>query len=59
ALTNATLPHVLRIAQKGLKDALLADPHLRAGVNVHAGKVTYEAVAASQGLDYVPIERLL
>jgi alanine dehydrogenase len=56
ALTNATLPYILKIAGKGLKDALREDPTLRPGLNVHAGKVTCEAVATSQGLAYTPVE---
>jgi len=53
ALTNATLPFALQLANKGLGAALLADPHLMAGLNVHAGKVTYQAVAEALGYDYV------
>jgi len=37
-----------------VKEALAADPHLMAGLNVHAGKLTYEAVATAQNRDYVP-----
>jgi len=59
ALTNATLPYILKIAGKGLADALRADTTLRPGVNVHAGKVTCEAVASSQGLPYTPLESTL
>ncbi len=59
ALTNATLAYVLRIADRGFHDAAAADPSLRAGVNLHAGQVTHEAVARSQGLPHVPLERLL
>jgi len=59
ALTNATLAYVLRIADAGFHDAAAADPSLRAGVNLHAGKVTHEAVARSQGLPHVALERLL
>ncbi|MAI48516.1 MAG: alanine dehydrogenase [Hyphomicrobiaceae bacterium TMED74] len=47
ALNNATLPFVLAIADKGWRKALLDDVHLRQGLNVHAGRVTHEAVAAS------------
>ncbi|MDF0546119.1 alanine dehydrogenase [Sphingobium sp. H39-3-25] len=54
ALNNVTLPHALRIADMGWKDALRSDPHLLAGLNVCGGKVTYEAVARELGLDYVP-----
>lgn len=53
ALTNATLPFALQLANNGLGSALTADPHLMAGLNVHAGKVTYQAVAQSLGYDYV------
>ncbi|BFM05531.1 alanine dehydrogenase [Halioxenophilus aromaticivorans] len=53
ALTNATLPFALQLANKGLGAAVAADPHLMAGLNVHDGKVTYQAVADSLGYDYV------
>ncbi len=53
ALNNVTLPHALRIANKGWREALLADPHLRDGLNVWNGKVTYQAVAEDLGYEYV------
>jgi alanine dehydrogenase len=53
ALTNATLPFAVQLANKGAQ-ALLDDPHLLNGLNVHAGKITYEAVARDLGYDYVP-----
>src|SRR5437660_9193682 len=56
ALTNATLPYVEAIANKGLRAAVAADPALARGVNVIEGKVTYEAVAEAHGLDYTPLE---
>jgi alanine dehydrogenase len=59
ALTNATLPYVLRIVEQGPLKAATADITLRPGVNTHAGKVTHPAVAASQGLPYVALESLL
>src|SRR2546425_1072890 len=59
ALTNATLTYVLKIAERGFLDAAREDPTLRAGVNTHAGKVTHEAVARSQGLPCVPLDSLL
>jgi alanine dehydrogenase len=59
ALTNATLPFLLKIAQRGFRDAAAGDPDLRAGVNTHAGQVTHEAVARSQGLPHTPLESLL
>ena len=56
ALNNATLPFALSIANNGYRTALGRDPHLRAGLNVHEGKVTYKAVADALGYDYVPAE---
>ena len=53
ALTNATLPYALALADKGVDVALADDEHLRNGLNVHAGMVTYEAVADALGYDYV------
>jgi alanine dehydrogenase len=58
ALNNATLPFGLALASSGLK-AMLADPHLRNGLNVHRGKVTYKAVADSLKLPYVSVEDAL
>jgi alanine dehydrogenase len=55
ALTNATLPYVEAIADRGLRGAVAADPALAKGVNVLGGKVTYEAVAEAHGLDYTPL----
>jgi alanine dehydrogenase len=49
ALNNATLPHVLALAQYGAREALRRDPDLRAGLNVHAGEVTCREVAAALG----------
>ncbi len=59
ALTNATLPFALKLANKGFKDAIAKDRHLKAGVNTYAGHITYEAVAESQGLAYKPIDELI
>ncbi|MGV3512806.1 MAG: alanine dehydrogenase [Novosphingobium sp.] len=59
ALNNVTLPHALRIANLGWKAALKADPHLAAGLNVHEGKVTYEAVARELGYSYVSVADIL
>ena len=53
ALNNCTLPYVLAIANKGWKRALLEDPHLLQGLNVHAGKVTCSPVARAHGYAYV------
>lgn len=59
ALNNVTLPHALRIANLGWKQALQADKNLAAGLNVHEGKVTYEAVARELGYDYTPVADVL
>lgn len=56
ALNNATLPHLLRIADLGVKAALERDPHLRAGLNVANGRITCQPVAEAQGLDWVDAE---
>jgi len=59
ALTNATLPFVIALAEKGWRKALADDPHLLHGLNVHAGKVTYAAVAQDLNLPFAPAETLL
>jgi len=59
ALNNVTLPFALAIANKGWKKALSDDAHLRNGLNVADGKVTYKAVADDLGYAYVPAEKLL
>ena len=59
ALNNATLPHAIAIANKGWKQALLDNPHLRNGLNVCAGKVTCEPVARDLGYRYVAADKLL
>ncbi len=53
ALTNATLPFALELANKGVGSALRENVHLRNGLNVHAGMVTYQAVAEALDYDYV------
>ena len=57
ALTNATLPYVEAIANKGLPEAVSDDPALAKGVNVIEGKVTYEAVAEAHGLELYAARR--
>jgi len=59
ALNNATLPFTLALADKGWKKACAEDAHLLAGLNVHAGALTYEAVAKAQGKPYSPAASLL
>ena len=51
ALGNATMPFMLALADKGWRKACADDPHLLAGLNVHAGKLTYAAVGAALGID--------
>src|ERR1700688_774731 len=52
ALTNATLPYVKAIADHGWRQAIVNDPGLARGLNVHAGQLTHEAVASALGLDF-------
>ncbi|EGC98966.1 alanine dehydrogenase, partial [Burkholderia sp. TJI49] len=59
ALNNATLGHALALADKGWKRAIADDPHLRAGLNVCDGHITYEAVAQALGRPYVPATDML
>jgi alanine dehydrogenase len=59
ALNNATLPFALALADKGYRLALNDDAHLRNGLNVADGKVTYKAVADAHGLPYTPAEEVL
>ena len=59
ALNNATLGYALALADKGWKQAMTDDPHLRAGLNVCDGHITYEAVAQALGLPYVPAAGVL
>ncbi|GLT01978.1 alanine dehydrogenase [Sphingobium jiangsuense] len=59
ALNNVTLPHALRIANLGWKEAMRTDPHLLDGLNVWDGKITYPAVARALGLPCTPAEEAL
>jgi len=59
ALTNATLPFIIELANKGLQQSLQDNQHLRAGVNIYQHLVTYQAVAESHGYDYIKLESLL
>lgn len=58
ALTNATMPYVLRLANAGC-EALLEDPHFLEGLNVHKGKITNAPVAKAYGVAYVPPAKAL
>lgn len=59
ALSSATLPYMLAIADKGWTAACRADRHLQAGLNVHGGEITCEPVAMAQKTEFVAAERFL
>jgi alanine dehydrogenase len=59
ALTNATLPYALRLADLGWREACLSDPALVLGVNIVDGHVTYPGVADAFGLDHADVQRFL
>ncbi len=59
ALNNATIGHAVALADKGWKQALKDNPHLKNGLNVANGHVTYEAVAKDLGYPYVNADTLL
>jgi len=59
ALTNATMPFVLKLADLGVHGALRSDPGFMKGLNVAAGRVTYEPVAEDQGLSHIGPEEAL
>ena len=59
ALGNATMPHMLALADKGWQKACTDDPHLLDGLNVHAGKLTYYAVGKALGIDVTSPQLML
>ena len=59
ALTNATMPYLIKLADQGVHRALGSDPGFMRGLNVAAGKLTYEPVARDQGLEYTAPEDAL
>ena len=59
ALNNVTLPFAMAIANKGWKKALADDMHLKNGLNVALGKVTYKAVADDLGYAYVAADKII
>src|SRR5579871_2200640 len=59
ALNNATLPFVIALAENGPEKAMAQNPHLRAGLNVYKGTLTYKAVAEAQKLPYKHAEEVL
>ncbi|MFH1672781.1 MAG: alanine dehydrogenase [Pseudomonadota bacterium] len=58
ALSNATLPYMMKLADHGVHEALRAEPALAKGVNTFHGKLTYKAVAGGFGLDYTPLAEI-
>ena len=58
ALSNATLPYLMTLAEEGIHDALRKNAALAKGLNVHQGKITYKAVADAFGLTYTPSESI-
>ena len=59
ALTNATLPVALELADRGAVEAAKASPGIAKGINVIGGKVTYQGVAEAFDMEYAPLEGLL
>ncbi|MET8578431.1 alanine dehydrogenase [Streptomyces sp. NPDC005012] len=59
ALTNATLPYVVQLANRGWVEALRRDPALAKGLNVHDGQVVYREVAEAHGMEHVALESVL
>ena len=59
ALTNATLPYVLALADNGVAQGDRGGPRVAPGVNVAAGKVTHAAVAEGTGMEFVPLDEAI
>jgi alanine dehydrogenase len=59
ALTNATLPYAVQIANNGWKKAMQESNEIKLGANVIDGKVTYKAVAEAFDLEYTPVDTFL
>ena len=59
ALTNATIPYAIRLADQGVTPAILADEGFAKGINVYKGKITFPAVAEAFGLESVPLDSVL
>jgi alanine dehydrogenase len=59
ALNNTTLPYTLKFANQGSEKALSSNSGFLKGLNIHEGKVTYEAVAEAVGMNYTPREDML
>ena len=56
ALTNATLPYAVAIANKGWKKAMQEDPALKKGLNVDKGRLVYKPVADATGYEYSSVD---
>ncbi len=59
ALGNATMPFMLNLANKGWRQACKDDAHLKAGLNVHAGQLTYAAVGEALGMDCITADEAI
>jgi alanine dehydrogenase len=59
ALTNATLPYAVKIANKGLQQVARESEGIKAGINIVNGQITYQGVADAFGMDYVPVDEAL
>lgn len=59
ALTNATLPYALKLANKGFYEAIRSDHGLKEGVNTYGGHCTYEAVASALEIPYTPLDQII
>jgi alanine dehydrogenase len=59
ALTNATLPYTVKLAEQGWREAMRRDPALAGGLNTHAGRVVHPAVAEAFGLEHTPVAEVL
>jgi len=59
ALSNATLPYIMKLAEGGITPTIRREPALGKGVTIYKGKITYEAVANTFGMEYTPLEHIL
>lgn len=59
ALTNATLPYAVEIANKGWRAAASENPEIRLGLNTVAGKITYKGVVDAFGMEYTDLDAIL
>jgi alanine dehydrogenase len=59
ALSNATLPYAIQLADVGFQEAVRRDPSLALGVNTYQGHITYRAVAEAFNRTYTPLESVL